>query len=141
MNSKLAGRILGVVCGLTAMLVLVAACHRFGWAKTSASKNYFYTESLSNCLSIGFALAYLLSAAALGYLLRTPHFIALGMVLPWPLAAILEIARDSTNHNLWPFEVIIAWTPAFLAAWLPAHYARKLRTQVEQPAEPPMIST
>ncbi|MBI2515891.1 MAG: hypothetical protein HYV95_03145 [Opitutae bacterium] len=140
MSSKLIGRILGVASGLAAMFLLVAACHHLGWAKTSTSQNYHYTETISNCLSVGAVLAYVLVAAALGYLLRTPPFIALGMMLPWPLAAAVEIAHDKTNHNLLPFEVIMVWAPAFFVAWGPARYAQKLRARIEQPAAPPVIT-
>ena len=41
------------------------------------------------------------------YVLRTPVFTSLGMISLLPPAMAIEIAKDPTNHNLFPFEGLL----------------------------------
>ena len=45
---------------------------------------------------------------------------AVGMVLPLPIAMGIEMGRDATSHNLFPFEIIFMWFPALVVPYIAA---------------------
>jgi hypothetical protein len=51
------------------------------------------------------------------------------MMLPWPIDCSIKMHLDPTSHNMFPFESIFAWLPAFLLALLGAYARRKLATR------------
>jgi ABC-type polysaccharide/polyol phosphate export permease len=65
-------------------------------------------------------------AALLGGVLRQRWPVAVGMMLPWPIACLIEIIQDPTSHNLLPADVIVCWLPAFGIAFLGTYVGRKL---------------
>ena len=67
-----------------------------------------------------------------GYVLRTPVFTSLGMISLLPLAMAIEVAKDPTNHKLFPFEIVLYWIPAFLVAFIPALVGMKFRNAIER---------
>jgi len=48
----------------------------------------------------------------LGAGFRRVWSVAVGMVLPWPIACAIEVTLDPTSHNLLPFDVI-SWVAYF----------------------------
>jgi hypothetical protein len=53
-----------------------------------------------------------------------------GVMLPLPIAAVIEVIVDPTNHNLIPFEIILYWLPAFALAWAGAFFGSAMRKQL-----------
>lgn len=39
------------------------------------------------------------------------------MIVPLAVALVVEISLDPTSHNLFPFEIVLVWAPAFLLSW------------------------
>jgi hypothetical protein len=129
---------IGVLAGLAASMSLVALWHLLGLASSTVhdrSGDYRFSEYLARCLSVSFAVAYTLTASGLGWLSRGRgpgfsgvgmrrlltlvsdiHPIVFGMVLPLPLAMVIEGILEPTSHNLLPFEVVLYWFPTFLIA-------------------------
>ena len=62
------------------------------------------------------------------------------MMLPLPIAFGIEVSLSPTSHNLFPFEVLLYWLPAFglalLGSYLGASSAvRFARKEEALPAE------
>ena len=67
------------------------------------------------------------------YVLHTPVFTSLGMISLFPPAMAIEIAKDPTNHNLFPFGIVLySRIPAFLVAFVPALVGMKFRKLIER---------
>ncbi len=66
-------------------------------------------------------------AATLGWLTLRRWPIALGLILPLPVALAIEIAKDPTSHNLFPFEILFGWGPAYLLAFVAAYAGARVR--------------
>jgi hypothetical protein len=113
------------VVGLASSIALAVVWHWLGFVTRTPERSYEYTQYFSNCVSIGFALAFAAVAFGLGRLTGTARGVAIGMVLPLPLAMMVEIARDRTSHNLMPFEVALYWVPAFAVAFAGAYLGRR----------------
>lgn len=129
---------LGVLAGLAASLSLVAIWHLLGLATSivhEGSAEYRFSKFIGQCVSVSFAVAYTLTAAGLGWIfqgkgpsvsgvgirrLLTPlsdvHPVAFGMVLPLPIAMLIEVMLEPTSHNLFPFEAVLYWFPTLLVA-------------------------
>ncbi len=89
---------------------------------------YHYSQALSMAFPRRLALSSVLGGT-IGWLTgRTAH-VALGTILPFAVATGVEIARDSTSHNLLPFEVLISWVPVFLVSWGAATIGQRFRKQ------------
>ena len=121
---------LGVVFGVTLVMPLIALFHAQGWTAPQTSLTYQYTHAITRCLSPGFVAACILIALALGFATRRSPGVALGMILPLPIAACIELKEDPTSHNLIPFEIAITWLPAFLVLMIAAWLGTKLRDRV-----------
>ena len=134
--------LLGVVFGFTAISALIALCHSQHWVAPATTLSYAYTHMITRCLSPGFVIACIAIAFVLGFLIRRTPGIALGMILPLPVAAGFELEQDPTSHNLIPFEIAVTWVPAFLVVAFMAWLGTKLRNRIsgrDRPAKPPKI--
>jgi hypothetical protein len=131
---------LAALLGFGVAVGLLALWHRFGLAAMPAqpSENYPYTTLIQACLSWPLAGVFAGVSVVVASLLRAPHSYAVGTILPFLIAVGLEVARDSTNHNLMPFEALFYWLPTYLLAWAPAHLLLKWRrSRAEPPPLPP----
>lgn len=54
---------------------------------------------------------------------------------PLPIGLIDEVAHDPTNHDPFPFEIVLMWLPTFLRTSAPAALGARLRTPL-RPAPP-----
>ena len=68
---------------------------------------YEYTNAIWASLGLTFLFFFIALAAVLGYVLRTLVFTSLGMISLLPLAIAIEVAKARTNHNLFPFEIVL----------------------------------
>lgn len=107
-----------VLTGLVGTIALAVLWHLFGGASPPTQAGYDFTQYFTTCLSWLFAVAYLVISIALGAAVRRGWPVALGMMLPLPIAFGIEVASDPTSHNLVPFEVLLYWLPAFGLALL-----------------------
>jgi hypothetical protein len=107
-------------------VILAAACHQLGLAG-DVPASYPYSGYLLACFGWQAALAYFFMAMAIGGVSRTPLPVAIGMLLPMPLATLIEVFIDRTGHNLLPLEIILYWAPAFALALLAAYLGRQIR--------------
>jgi hypothetical protein len=87
---------------------------------------YQYSQALSFSFRWELALSFFLGGA-IGWLTRRTALVALGMILPFAVAMCIEIAKDSTSHNLLPFEILISWMPVFLVSWGGAYVGLRFR--------------
>ena len=99
------------VAGLLGTLVLAIGFHCLGHPPPPSAE-YRYTNFLLGALSLPFGAAYLAVSVGLAFFFGRTWVIALGMVLPWPLAFGLEVTANPSSHNLFPFEVVLLWLPA-----------------------------
>jgi len=118
---------LAVTAGWASVMALAAIYHGLHLASRPTEVGYPFTSYLSTCFGFGSLAIYFVLSALLGYALRQRWSIALGMMLPWPLACAVEIHRDPTSHNLFPIEAVLTWLPAFLLAFLGASLGKKTR--------------
>lgn len=102
----------GFVASLVAVVLLAAIWHLSGWT-ASSSPGYPITSFFTGCFGVGFCVAYLVASWLLGRFFRHAWAVALGMLAPLPFGLIYEIAKDPTNHNLFPFEIAMVWVPVF----------------------------
>ena len=123
---------LGVVFGCTLVMPLIALFHAQGWTAPQTSLTYQYTQAVTRCLSPAFVGTCIVIAFALGFATRRSPGVALGMILPLPIAACIEMNEDPTSHNLIPFEIVITWVPAFLVLMIAAWLGTKLRNRVSR---------
>lgn len=124
LKKRLSGVCLATLAGWVGTVALAVVLHSLGFASPAAEQGYPYTSYLQNCVNPGSAIVYCALAVVLGCLLRKPWPLAAGMMLPWPLACVVEIVRDPTSHNLLPFEPFIAWLPAFSLAVMGAYVGK-----------------
>ena len=87
---------------------------------------YPYTQALSFSFGWELTLSFLLGGVV-GWLTRRTAVVGLGMILPFAVAMCVEIAKDSTSHNLLPIEILIFWMPVFLVTWGGAVVGLKFR--------------
>ncbi|MDB6127106.1 MAG: hypothetical protein JWM35_1002 [Verrucomicrobia bacterium] len=128
--------LLGVVFGFTFIVPLIALFHFQHWVAPATTLSYAYTHMITRCLSPGFVVACLVIAFALGFLIRRAPGVALGMMLPLPIATDIELREDPTSHNLIPFEILATWVPAFLVLMFVAWLGTKLRNLVSGRGDP-----
>ncbi len=129
----------GLLAGFAASVSLATLWHLVGFVnptihegyRSAHTPGYEFSQYFTHCISWSFAAAYALVSLALGWKFqsgwRAAHWsdvvsietipVALGMVLPLPIALLIEGIRDPTSHNLFPIEVLVFWLPAFLVAW------------------------
>ena len=125
--------LVGIFAGMAGMLALVTLWHRTGLAAPPTKASYPYTDYLMNCRSWSFTAAYFALSIVLGLLLRRSWPVALGMIGPFTLALAVELQRDPTSHNLFPFEIVLNWAPVFGVAWLGAYLGKTLVTRRTRP--------
>lgn len=107
---------LAALAGLGAIVALAIFWHLFGWVPPPKHNGYPVTNFFADCAGPGFVLAYLLAAFGLGWARLRAWGVGIGMMLPMPFGMIVEVSMDPTNHNLFPFEVVMIWLPMFAAA-------------------------
>jgi hypothetical protein len=127
---------LSVLAGLVGTIVLTALWHLLGGASPPTQAGYDYTQYFTTCLSWLFAAAYFVLSIALGGTVRRGWPVALGMILPLPIAFGIEVASDPTSHNLVPFEVLLYWLPAFGLALLGGYLGRIIAVRLAQRKNP-----
>lgn len=125
---------LGVALGVVAVVGLATLCHVLGYGAPQAEAGYPFTSYFTGCIGWPFAAAYALAAGALGWATRSAWPVALGMMLPLPLALVAEVVLDATSHNLLPFEIALFWLPAFGIAFLGARLGDGLRERAVRAA-------
>ena len=125
--------IVGILAGAAGLLALAALWHGAGLVTQPVSPSYAYTEYFTHCVSWSFTAAYFALNMLLGLLLRRNWPIALGMIIPLAVALLIEMRRDPTGHNLFPFEIIMVWMPVFGVAWLAASLGEMLVTRRSRP--------
>jgi hypothetical protein len=120
---NVAASVLAAAATMVAGVGLAGLWHAAGQASLPTQQaGYPYTEFLTECVSVPFIVLVVVLTAALGWLFDRRVAIGVGAMLPFPIATSLEISRDSTTHNLLPFEAVIAWIPTFLVAFLGATF-------------------
>jgi len=107
-----------LIAGLAGTGASAAFWHLFGAAAPPTQDSYAYSHYFTSCLSWSFVAAYFGLSFILGWGLRRAWPLAVGMMLPLPIAFGVEVASDPTSHNLFPFEVLLYWLPAFGLALL-----------------------
>ena len=117
---------LSVTAGAVAVMALALVCHLIGFVSRPTQAGYPFTNYLAVSLNVGSIAVYIGLGGLLGYMFRQAVPVALGMMLPWPIACIVEMIQDPTSHNMFPFEAILFWTPAFFLALLGARFGRKM---------------
>ena len=125
--------IVGILAGMAAMLALATLWHQTGLAAPPTKASYPYTDYLMNCRSWPFTAAQFALSVVLGVLLRRTWPIALGMICPFAIALEVELHLDRTSHNLFPFEILLNWTPVFVVSWLGAFLGKSFITRFTQP--------
>jgi len=80
--------------------------------------NYLAWTTQAVLVAVGFFLGYTRGASIL--------VVALATMLPFPLATLFEIIKDSTSHNLLPFELVI-WVPLAAPATIATVVGRIVR--------------
>lgn len=113
--------------GLGGTILLATIWHLLGLASDPTEEGYALTSFFLTCISWPFVAVYALAALGFGWIAQQARFVALGMILPLPMALLVEVALDPTSHNLFPFEILLYWLPAFVVAWLGASGGRRLR--------------
>lgn len=78
-------------------------------------------------ISWPFVIAYAIIGLILGAVTRKTWPVALGMIFTLPIACSVEVAQDSTSHNLIPFEILLTWLPGFVLALGAAYCGHWLR--------------
>jgi len=109
-----------------AYLLLVTVWHYAMPQHRVDDKAYGFTNALVPSL-LWLLIVFACIAGALGYLTNRKLPVAFGLILPFPIALWIEISRDPTSHNLFPFEIILGWIPAFLVALLAAYVGARIR--------------
>jgi hypothetical protein len=129
--------IVGILAGMAGMLALATLWHQTGLAAPPTKASYPYTDYLMNCRSWSFTASYLALSIVLGLVLRRSWPVALGMIGPFALALTVELQRDPTSHNLFPFEIVLNWAPVFAVSWLGAYLGKTLIVRCTRPPEIP----
>lgn len=124
-HSRLSAIVIALFAGAAGSAALAVAWNRLGWAPP-ASPGYELSQYFAP-VTRRFVLDFVAVAFFLGWATRQPKAAALGTVLPLLIAVAIEIARDSSSHNLLPFEAVSLWLPAFAVAWGAAYAGRETR--------------
>ena len=114
-DTEVIDNVQGLAAGAAGTIVLTLISHFFYTGHT-ADAEYRYTRWLTECVGWPYGAVYLLVSFWLGYALRRAFSIAFGMMSPLPVALGLEIFENATSHNLFPFEIVLTWLPAFIIA-------------------------
>ena len=121
---------LGLLAGLASSVSLAALWHLFGFVSPpTQGAGYQFTEYFTSCIGWSFAVPYALVSLTLGWISQSKWPVALGMILPLPIAFAIEIELDPTSHNLIPFEIILFWFPAFVVAYGGAYCGQLIRAR------------
>src|SRR5262245_25690491 len=103
--------------GLGVVVALLGLWHLAGWESPPREAGYPYTQWVTGCVGIGFAVAFIVAMFCLGWQFGRAWAIGLANITPLAVAMVLEMMQDSTSHNLFPFEIVLMWIPAFLVSF------------------------
>jgi hypothetical protein len=121
------------VAGFCMSVALAVLWHGLGLASRTHMAahvymaGYAYTTYLDECFSWRFAGVYAGVSALLGWGFARRWSVAAGMVAPLLAAFVIEVVQDPTSHNLFPFEVILYWCPAFVVSFTGALAGKSIR--------------
>ncbi len=104
------------MAGLAGSALLAGVWNTFGFASVRSEAGYELTHYFAP-ISWAFVVAYTIVSLLLGWTTNTKWPVALGMIFTLPIACSVELVRDSTSHNLIPFEILLTWLPGFLLAF------------------------
>jgi len=123
--------IFGLLAGLAGSVSLAVLWHLFGFDSppSQAGDEYQFTEYFTSSIGWPFLACYILVSLFLGWTTQCSRPVAIGMILPLPIALVVELSRDPTSHNLFPFEIIIFWVPAFIVAFSGAYFGQLIRAR------------
>lgn len=120
------GSVVALLSAMGVYLVLATLWHMMLPGHWPDDASYHYTHMLMPSLW-WLVIVFICIGLGLGYLTRRKWPIAFGLVLPFPFVLWYEISRDPTSHNLFPFEIVFGWIPAFLIALGAAYIGRRIR--------------
>lgn len=98
-------------------MALAMVSHLVGIAFGFSEPGYPYTGAITAYYVPVFVIGGPAAAVYVARLSRRSWPFALGMIVPLAVALVVEISLDSTSHNLFPFEIVFVWGPAFLLSW------------------------
>jgi hypothetical protein len=128
--------IAAVIAGGASVMAMVALCHLLGFVShNSEGVGYPFTNYLASTFSKPVVGIYLLLSGLLGAGFRRVWPVALGMMLPWPIACAIEVIRDPTSHNLLPFDIML-WCAAFAVGLMGAFVGRLIRSRMGETVAP-----
>lgn len=122
-------RLIAIVCGGAATITITVVWSVFDPNIATPSASYPLTDFFLRSIGLFFCAVYVSAAAALGWTFGMKKEIAAGMMMPLPIAAVIEVIVDPTSHNLIPFEIILYWLPAFAFAWAGAFFGSAMKKQ------------
>jgi hypothetical protein len=118
--------------GLISTVGLMVLLRVVGLMPPPEQDSYFLSRHASDNVGGLLLLLYFLASGVLGIVLKRPVEIAIGMMAPLPLAFLVEVLLDSTSHNLFPFEILLYWLPAFGLAFMGSLIGSRVRQFWEQ---------
>jgi len=71
------------------------------------------TSLLTGCFSLTFVILLFSIAIAVGWITEYRRTYAFALALPLPIAFLIEVSKNPTSHNLFPFEIVLIWLPIF----------------------------
>jgi hypothetical protein len=119
---------IAAMAGLFTLPLLAGLWHVCRFAAPAERGDYHLTSFLTNCFSVFFFGAVFVVCVAAGWLTRFMLTYALMLIVPFPIALLIEVSEDPSSHNLLPFEIVFAWIPILLLAVsgvLVGRYARR----------------
>jgi peptidoglycan/LPS O-acetylase OafA/YrhL len=102
------------VAGIVLCVALAMACHVLGIGLGFSEQAYPYTGAITSHYVPVFMLGGPAAAVYAARHSRRSWPFALGLIVPLAVALAIEVSLDPTSHNLFPFEVVLVWLPAFL---------------------------
>jgi hypothetical protein len=120
------------LAGLTGSALLAGVWNTLGFAPMPSQVGYELTHYFSP-ITWPFVIAYTIISLLLGWITNTKWPVALGMIFTLPIACSVELSRDSTSHNLIPFEILLTWLPGFVLAFGGAYCGHWLRRRTLHP--------
>ena len=120
-------RLVVMAVGLVSSVGVITLLRVGGHIAPPVKDSYFLSRLVTDNIGVLLLLSYFSTSGVLGLLLKRPVDIALGMMAPLPLAFLVEVLLDATSHNLFPFEALLYWLPAFGLAFLGGLLGMRLR--------------
>ena len=119
---------IAALAGLFTLPLLAGVWHVCHFAAPAERGDYHLTSFITNCFNVFFFAALFVICVGAGWTTRFAGTYAVMLMLPLPIAFLIEVSEDPTSHNLFPFEIAFTWIPIFalvVAGALLGRYARK----------------